>query len=85
VIITARACLVPLRLLAQALRWTLAGIAGAALLGAALWLCVAVLPQRLYPPLSNADLAELSLADRAERREGHAKLQNDARTTCSKA
>jgi hypothetical protein len=31
------------------LRWTLAGIAGAALLGAALWLCVAVLPQRLYP------------------------------------
>jgi hypothetical protein len=30
------------------LRWTLAGIAGAVLLAAALWLCVAVLPQRLY-------------------------------------
>jgi len=30
----------------------LAGIAGVALLATALWLCVAVLPQRLYPPLS---------------------------------
>ncbi len=29
------------------LSWTLAGIAGTALLAAALWLCVAVLPQGL--------------------------------------
>jgi hypothetical protein len=64
------------------LRWTLAGVvAGAALLATALWLCVAVLPQHLYPPLSNADLAGLSPADQAARREGRDKLQNDARTT----
>jgi hypothetical protein len=63
------------------LSWTLAGVAGAALLGTALWLCVAVLPQHLYPPLSNADLAGLSPADRSARREGRDKLQNDARTT----
>jgi hypothetical protein len=63
------------------LGWALAGVAGAALLAAALWLCVTVLPQRLYPPLSSADLAGLSPADRAARREGREKLQNDARTT----
>jgi hypothetical protein len=67
------------------LNWTLAGIAGAALLAIALWLCVAVLPQRLYPPLSNADLAGLSPADRAARREGRDKLQSDARTTLLQA
>ncbi len=50
-----------------------------------LWLCVAVLPQRLYPPLSNAELARLSAADQAARREGRAKLQNDARTTLLQA
>jgi hypothetical protein len=59
----------------------LAGVAGAALLATALWLCVAVLPQRLYPPLSTADLAGLPPADQAARREGRAKIQNDARTT----
>ena len=58
--------------------WALAGIAGAALLAAALWLCVVVLPQRLYPPLSAADLAGLSPAEQAERREGRDTLQNDA-------
>jgi hypothetical protein len=63
------------------LGWTLAGIAGAAVVAAALWLCVVVLPQRLYPRLSNADLAGLSAADQAARREGRDKLQNDARTT----
>ncbi len=64
----------------MSLSWALAGVAGAALLAAALWLCVAVLPQRLYPPLLSADLAGLSPADRAARREGRDKLQNDART-----
>ncbi|HZD69693.1 MAG TPA: pentapeptide repeat-containing protein [Actinomycetes bacterium] len=64
---------------------TLAGIAGTALLVIALWLCVAVLPQRLYPPLSNADLAGLSPADQAARREGRAKVQNDARTSLLQA
>jgi uncharacterized protein YjbI with pentapeptide repeats len=63
------------------LGWLLAGVAAAALLAAALWLCVAVLPQRLYPPLSSANLAGLSSAERAERREGRDRLQNDARTT----
>lgn len=63
------------------LRWTLAGVAGAALLATALWLCVAVLPQRLYPPLSDAYLARLSPADQAARREERAKIQNDARTS----
>jgi uncharacterized protein YjbI with pentapeptide repeats len=67
------------------LGWTLAGIAGAALLATALWLCVAVLPQRLYPSLSNADLAGLSPADQAARREGRDKPQNDARTTLLQA
>jgi hypothetical protein len=65
-------------------RWlslTLAGVVGASLLAAALSLCVAVLPQRLYPPLSNADLTGLSPADQAARREGRDRLQNDARTT----
>jgi hypothetical protein len=65
-------------------RWlslTLAGVVGASLLAAALSLCVAVLPQRLYPPLSNADLTGLSSADQAVRREGRDRLQNDARTT----
>jgi uncharacterized protein YjbI with pentapeptide repeats len=62
------------------LGWSLAGVAGAAVLTTALWFCIAVLPQRLYPPLSNADLAGLSPADQAARREGRAKLQNDART-----
>jgi Pentapeptide repeats (8 copies) len=61
--------------------WTLAGVATAALVAVALWLCIAVLPQHLYPPLSNADLAGLSPADQAARREGRDKLQNDARTT----
>jgi hypothetical protein len=56
--------------------WALVGVAGAAL-----WLCVAVLPQRLYPPLSNADLAGLSPTDQTGRREGRAKVQTDARTT----
>jgi len=46
-----------------------------------MWLCVAVLPQRVYPPLSNADLAGLSRPDQAARREGRDKLQDDARTT----
>jgi Pentapeptide repeats (8 copies) len=63
------------------LSWALVGVAGTALLVTALWLCVAVLPQRLYPPLSDADLTGLSPADRAARREGRDKLQNDARTT----
>jgi hypothetical protein len=63
------------------LSWAIAGVAAVALLGTALWLCVAVLPQRLYPPLSSADLAGLSPADRAARREGRDRLQNDARTT----
>ena len=63
------------------LSWALVGVAGAALLAAALWLCVVVLPQRLYPPLSKADLAGLSPADQGARREGRAKIQNDARTT----
>jgi uncharacterized protein YjbI with pentapeptide repeats len=63
------------------LGWALAGIVGAALLATALWLCVAVIPQRLYPPLSNAELAGLSPAEQAARREGRDKLQNDARTT----
>jgi hypothetical protein len=67
------------------LSWTLVGIASAALVGAALWTCVAVLPQRLYPSLSNADLAGLSSADQAARREGRDKLQNDARTTMLQA
>jgi hypothetical protein len=65
-------------------RWlslALVGVAGVVLLAAALWLFVAVLPQRLYPPLSNAELAGLSPADQAARREGRDKLQNDARTT----
>jgi uncharacterized protein YjbI with pentapeptide repeats len=61
--------------------WALAGVAGIALLAGALWLCIAVLPQRLYPSLSDADLARLSPADQAARREGRDKLQNDARTT----
>jgi MFS family permease len=63
------------------LGWTLAGVVGTALVAGALWLCVALLPQRLYPPLSKADLAGLSPADQAARREGRDKLQNDARTT----
>jgi hypothetical protein len=63
------------------LGWAAVGVAGAALLAAALWLCVTVVPQRLYPSLSNADLAGLSPADWAARREGRDKLQNDARTT----
>jgi uncharacterized protein YjbI with pentapeptide repeats len=63
------------------LGWSLAGVAGVALLATALWICIAVLPQLLYPPLSNADLSELSAADQAARREGRAKVQNDARTT----
>jgi uncharacterized protein YjbI with pentapeptide repeats len=63
----------------------LASTGGAVVLGTVLWLCVAVLPQRLYPPLSNGDLAGLSAADRAARREGRAKLQNDARTTLLQA
>jgi uncharacterized protein YjbI with pentapeptide repeats len=67
------------------LSWTLAGVAVAALLAAALWLCVAVLPERLYPPQSDADLAGLSPADQAARREGRDKLQNDARTTLLQA
>jgi hypothetical protein len=52
------------------LRWTLAGVAGAALLATALWLCVAVLPQRLYPPLSDAYLARLSLLTRLRAAKG---------------
>jgi uncharacterized protein YjbI with pentapeptide repeats len=67
------------------LRWALAGVAGAALLATALWLCIAVLPQRLYPSLSDADVAGLSPADRAARREARDKLQNDARTTLLQA
>ncbi len=67
------------------LRWMLASIAGAVLLAAALWLRIAVLPQHLYPPLSDADLAGLSPADRAARREGRDRLQNDARTTLLQA
>src|SRR6266511_1547651 len=63
------------------LSWTLAGVVGAALLAVALWLCVWVLPQRRYPPLSNADLVGLSPADQAARREGRDKLHNDARST----
>src|SRR6266511_3903107 len=63
------------------LSWTLAGVVGAALLAVALWLCVWVLPQRWYPPLSNADLVGLSPADQAARREGRDKLHNDARST----
>src|SRR5512133_494357 len=65
-------------------RWlslTLAVVVGATLLAAALWLCVAVLPQRLYPPLSDADLTGLSPADQAARHEGRDRLQNDVRTT----
>jgi hypothetical protein len=60
---------------------TLAVVVGATLLAAALWLCVAVLPQRLYPPLSDADLTGLSPADQAARHEGRDRLQNDVRTT----
>jgi Pentapeptide repeats (8 copies) len=70
-----------LRLLAQPLSRTLAGIAVVAVLAAALLLCVWVLPHRWYPPLSNADLPGLSPADQAARREGRDRLQNDARTT----
>jgi hypothetical protein len=65
--------------------WTLAGIAGAVLLPTALWLCVEALPQHLYPSLTDADLAGLSPADQAARREGRDKLQNDARTTLLQA
>ena len=63
------------------LNWALASVVAILLLAAALWLCVVVLPRYLYPTLSNADLAGLSPADRAARREGRDKLQNDARTT----
>jgi hypothetical protein len=60
------------------LGWSLAG---AVLLTVALWACIAVLPGRLYPPLTNQDLAGLTAAQRAQRIEGRYKLQNDARTT----
>jgi uncharacterized protein YjbI with pentapeptide repeats len=59
----------------------LLGLLGVGLLAVALWSCIAVLPPRLYPPLTNQDLAGLTRAERAERIEGRSKLQNDARTT----
>jgi hypothetical protein len=65
----------------RAAGWVLTVLAGLGLLGLALWLCVVVLPARLYPPLTNQDLAGLSPAERAERVEGQRTLQNDARTT----
>jgi Pentapeptide repeats (8 copies) len=50
-------------------------------LATALWLCVALLPRKLYPSLSASDLAGLNPAEQAERREGRDRLQNDTRTT----
>jgi hypothetical protein len=45
------------------LSWTLVGVAGAALLAVALWLCVAVVPQRLYPPSRGAGETRSTAAD----------------------
>lgn len=65
----------------RALAWAVAGVATVTLLATALWLCVAVLPRKLYPSLSASDLTGLNPAEQAERREGRDRLQNDTRTT----
>jgi hypothetical protein len=46
--------------------WWLFGLLGAALLAVALWVCIAVLPPRLYPPLTATELAGLMAAEKAE-------------------
>jgi len=54
---------------------------GVAVLAVVLWVCISVLPYRLYPDLTDGDLVGLDPVPRAERIEGQRRLQNDARTT----
>jgi hypothetical protein len=61
--------------------WSTAAVVGIAFLIVMLWICIVIAPVRLYPPLTNRDLAGLTRAQRAERVEGRDKVQNDVRTT----
>jgi hypothetical protein len=65
--------------------WIAGGAAVMLVLTIMLWACIGVIPQRLYPPLTDAQLPTVSdrvtYADRIELREARLKLQNDARTT----
>ena len=69
--------------------WIAVGAAAALVLVILLWVCIAVIPQRLYPALTDAQLPRVSdqvtEANRVELREARLKLQNDARTTLLQA
>ena len=65
--------------------WIAAGAAAALVLVILLWACIAVIPQRLYPPLTDSQLPPGSEATRVQLREARLKLQNDARATLLQA
>ena len=65
--------------------WIAGGAVVILVLTVMLWACIGVIPQRLYQPLTDAQLPivsdKVTEADRVELREARLKLQNDARTT----
>lgn len=74
------------RLSRQQVGWLVAGLAGIVLLAVALWVCVAVVPYRLHPPLTADELQSLpSQQAILQAQDARRQLQNAARTSLLQA